>query len=72
MKTSSYNVHDYGMMEWGDMDKQLLVEIEQLRGKMVEKAMKKKTFVHREVLQLSQLLDELIVREQVLRARALK
>ncbi|MCM3627382.1 aspartyl-phosphate phosphatase Spo0E family protein [Paenibacillus glycanilyticus] len=54
------------------MDKQLLIEIEQLRGKMVEKAMKKKTFVHREVLQLSQMLDELIVREQVLRARAVK
>lgn len=54
------------------MDKQLLVEIEQLRGKMVEKAMIKKTFVHREVIQLSQLLDELIVREQMLRAHSHK
>ncbi|WP_336786829.1 aspartyl-phosphate phosphatase Spo0E family protein [Paenibacillus sp. MMO-177] len=54
------------------MDKLLLVEIEQLRGKMVEKAMKKKTLVHREVLELSQMLDELIVRQQMLRAHSHK
>ncbi len=72
MAGSSYNVHDYGMMEWRIVDKLLLVEIEQLRGKMVEKAMKKKTLVHREVLELSQMLDELIVRQQMLRAHSHK
>ncbi|MFX3633549.1 MAG: aspartyl-phosphate phosphatase Spo0E family protein [Candidatus Pristimantibacillus sp.] len=46
------------------MDKQLLLEVEQLRDKMVETALVKQTFLNCEVLQLSQSLDELIVRVQ--------
>ena len=46
------------------MDKQLVLEMEQLRDKMVETALVKQTFLNREVLQLSQTLDELIVRAQ--------
>ncbi|SFE92452.1 Spo0E like sporulation regulatory protein [Paenibacillus algorifonticola] len=46
------------------MDKQLLLEMEKLRDKMVETALIKQTFLNREVLRLSQSLDVLIVRAQ--------
>lgn len=52
------------------MDKQLLLEMEQIRDKMVETALVKQTFLNREVLRLSQSLDELIVRAQEQRAMA--
>ncbi|WP_042162633.1 MULTISPECIES: aspartyl-phosphate phosphatase Spo0E family protein [Paenibacillus] len=47
------------------MDKQLLFEMEKLRGKMVETALLKQNLLNREVLLLSQSLDKLIVRAQV-------
>ncbi|MFF2482096.1 aspartyl-phosphate phosphatase Spo0E family protein [Paenibacillus sp. NPDC058071] len=48
----------------GTMDKQLRLEMEQLRDKMVESFLVQKTFQNGEVLQLSQSLDVLIVRVQ--------
>ncbi|MEK3881517.1 aspartyl-phosphate phosphatase Spo0E family protein [Paenibacillus sp. PL2-23] len=46
------------------MDKQLLMELEQLRNEMVETAITQKNLLHRDVLVLSQSLDEIIVRVQ--------
>ncbi|EXX88283.1 phosphatase [Paenibacillus darwinianus] len=46
------------------MDKQLLVQVERLRGKMVAAAIENNT-LHQEVLHLSQSLDELILQVQV-------
>ncbi|HUC90811.1 MAG TPA: aspartyl-phosphate phosphatase Spo0E family protein [Paenibacillus sp.] len=46
------------------MDKQLLVQVERLRGKMIAAATKN-NILHQEVLHLSQSLDELILRVQV-------
>lgn len=46
------------------MDKHLMLEMENLRVQMVETALVKEDFLHREVLQLSQTLDVLIVRVQ--------
>ncbi|MDQ0058257.1 hypothetical protein J2T15_001035 [Paenibacillus harenae] len=47
-----------------DMNRQLLLQMEQLRGKMVETALLRQSFLHREVITLSQRLDEIIVRLQ--------
>lgn len=47
------------------MDKQLLVQLEQLRNAMVEAAISEhNNLLHRDVLTLSQSLDEIIVRVQ--------
>lgn len=51
------------------MDKQLLLEVEQLRCKMVEAMIVKQNFLNCEVLELSQSLDELIVRVYRTRSR---
>ncbi|QAY66220.1 Spo0E family sporulation regulatory protein-aspartic acid phosphatase [Paenibacillus protaetiae] len=47
-----------------EMDKHLLLEMENLRVQMVETALVKEDFLNREVLLLSQSLDLLIVRAQ--------
>lgn len=47
------------------MDKQLLVQVERLRGKMVAAAAVKQNMLHHDVLILSQSLDELILRVQM-------
>ncbi|REK77314.1 aspartyl-phosphate phosphatase Spo0E family protein [Paenibacillus paeoniae] len=46
------------------MDKQLLLQLEQLRNEMVETAISEKNLLHRDVLVLSQSLDEIIVQVQ--------
>ncbi|MBD2869591.1 aspartyl-phosphate phosphatase Spo0E family protein [Paenibacillus arenilitoris] len=46
------------------MDKQLLVQMELLRDKMVETAMLKQNLLHRDVITLSQSLDKIIVQVQ--------
>lgn len=47
------------------MDKQLLAQLEQLRNAMVETAISEQNnLLHRDVLTLSQSLDEIIVRVQ--------
>jgi hypothetical protein len=46
------------------MDKQLLMQLEQLRNAMVETAISEQNLLHRDVLVLSQTLDEIIVRVQ--------
>lgn len=46
------------------MDKQLLMQLEQLRNEMVETAISEQDLLHRDVLVLSQSLDEIIVRVQ--------
>ncbi|MCA0754481.1 aspartyl-phosphate phosphatase Spo0E family protein [Paenibacillus sp. N4] len=46
------------------MDKQLLIQMEQLRSKMVEMAALKQNLLHRDVILLSQSLDEIIVQVQ--------
>lgn len=47
------------------MDKQLLAQLEQLRNEMVETAISEhNNLLHRDVLTLSQMLDEIIVRVQ--------
>ncbi|MCR2803078.1 aspartyl-phosphate phosphatase Spo0E family protein [Paenibacillus soyae] len=46
------------------MDKQLLMQLEQLRNEMVETAISEQNLLHRDVLELSQSLDEIIVRVQ--------
>ncbi|MFD0958753.1 aspartyl-phosphate phosphatase Spo0E family protein [Paenibacillus chungangensis] len=46
------------------MDKQLLLQLEELRNEMVETALIEKDLLHRDVLILSQSLDELIVQIQ--------
>lgn len=46
------------------MDKHLLIQLEQMRNKMVEKAISEQNLLHRDVLLLSQSLDEIIVRVQ--------
>ena len=46
------------------MDKQLLMQLEQLRNEMVETAISEKNLLHHDVLALSQSLDEIIVRVQ--------
>lgn len=51
-----------------DEEMQLLLQMEQLRSKMVETALMRQSFLHREVITLSQTLDEIIVRLQKERA----
>lgn len=46
------------------MDKQLLMQLERLRNEMVETAISEQSLLHRDVLMLSQSLDEIIVRVQ--------
>ncbi|CAM3966055.1 aspartyl-phosphate phosphatase Spo0E family protein [Paenibacillus alkaliterrae] len=46
------------------MDKQLLIRMEQLRNKMEETALLKQNLLHRDVILLSQSLDEIIVQVQ--------
>ncbi|RIX53425.1 aspartyl-phosphate phosphatase Spo0E family protein [Paenibacillus nanensis] len=47
------------------MDKQLLAQLEELRSEMVETAISEhNNLLHRDVLTLSQMLDEMIVRVQ--------
>ncbi|MFD0586838.1 aspartyl-phosphate phosphatase Spo0E family protein [Paenibacillus sp. GCM10027627] len=46
------------------MDKHLLLKLEQLRNEMVETALTEQNLLHRDVLILSQSLDEIIVRVQ--------
>ncbi|AJY77227.1 aspartyl-phosphate phosphatase Spo0E family protein [Paenibacillus beijingensis] len=46
------------------MDKKLHLQIERLRGQMVNEAMLHNTMLHQKVLHLSQRLDMLIVRVQ--------
>lgn len=46
------------------MDEQLLMQMERLRDKMVEKAITEKNLLHRDVLVLSQSLDQIIVKVQ--------
>ena len=46
------------------MDKQLLMQMEHLRSKMVETAEVQQNLQHRDVIMLSQSLDELIVKVQ--------
>lgn len=46
------------------MDNQLLVQVERLRGQMVATAARRESMLHREVIQISQRLDELIYRVQ--------
>ncbi|WP_084134581.1 aspartyl-phosphate phosphatase Spo0E family protein [Paenibacillus harenae] len=46
------------------MDKQLLVQMEHLRDKMVETAILKQSLLHRDVISLSQSLDKIIVQVQ--------
>lgn len=46
------------------MDKQLLAEVETLRGKMVAAAVRQQNILHRDVLLLSQSLDQLILKVQ--------
>lgn len=43
------------------MDKQLLLQLEKLRNEMVETALIEQNLLHRDVLVLSQSLDEIIV-----------
>jgi len=47
------------------MDKQLLLQMEQLRSKMVETAHLKQNLLHRDVLIISESLDEIIIKVQV-------
>lgn len=46
------------------MDKRLLLQMEQLRNKMVETALSRQSLLDRDVLILSQSLDEIIVQVQ--------
>ncbi|XEC92812.1 aspartyl-phosphate phosphatase Spo0E family protein [Paenibacillus tarimensis] len=46
------------------MDKQCMKQLETLRGLMVDTANRKKTLLHTDVLTLSQLLDQMIVKVQ--------
>jgi Spo0E like sporulation regulatory protein. len=46
------------------MDNHLHVQMEAIRGQMIATALRKQTFLHREVLVLSQMLDALIVQVQ--------
>ncbi|MFB9325297.1 Spo0E family sporulation regulatory protein-aspartic acid phosphatase [Paenibacillus aurantiacus] len=46
--------------------------LERMRGELVEAAARKKTFLHRDVLLLSQSLDLLIVKAQAEKIRRLK
>lgn len=46
------------------MDKQLLMQMEQLRDKMIETALLKQNLLHRDVITLSQTLDEIIMQVQ--------
>ncbi|WP_236343564.1 aspartyl-phosphate phosphatase Spo0E family protein [Paenibacillus plantiphilus] len=45
--------------------------LERLRGQLVAAAMRKQTFMHREVLLLSQTLDQLIVKAQTDKRKSL-
>lgn len=46
------------------MDKQLHLQMEQLRNKMVETALLKQNLLHRDVITLSQSLDKIIIQVQ--------
>ncbi|WP_090976832.1 aspartyl-phosphate phosphatase Spo0E family protein [Paenibacillus sp. CF384] len=46
------------------MDNHSYQRLERLRGQLVAAAMRKETFLHRDVIQLSQTLDQLIVKVQ--------
>jgi hypothetical protein len=46
------------------MDKHLLAQMERLRGMMVATAIRKQNILHRDVLLLSQMLDQLIMKAQ--------
>ncbi|WP_274651715.1 aspartyl-phosphate phosphatase Spo0E family protein [Paenibacillus humicola] len=46
------------------MDNLTSCRLESLRGQLVSTAMRENTFLHRDVLQLSQSLDQLIVKVQ--------
>jgi Spo0E like sporulation regulatory protein. len=46
------------------MDKQLLAQLEQLRSAMMETAASRQNLLHRDVISISQSLDEIIVRVQ--------
>ncbi|GKU79616.1 aspartyl-phosphate phosphatase Spo0E family protein [Paenibacillus sp. L3-i20] len=46
------------------MDKHLLLQLERLRNEMVKTAITEQNLLHRDVLVLSQTLDEIIVRVQ--------
>lgn len=46
--------------------------LERLRGQLVAAAMRKQTFMHRDVLLLSQTLDQLIVKAQTDKRKPIK
>jgi hypothetical protein len=46
--------------------------LESLRGQLIKTAMRKQTFLHREVLLLSQSLDKLIVKAQAEKIKSLE
>ncbi|SFS82537.1 aspartyl-phosphate phosphatase Spo0E family protein [Paenibacillus sp. BC26] len=52
------------------MDNQSYVRLERLRGQLVAAAMRKETFLHRDVIQLSQTLDQLIVKVQAEKSKS--
>jgi hypothetical protein len=51
------------------MDNQTYHRMERLRGQLVAAAMRKQTFLHTEVLLLSEKLDQLIVKVQTEKAK---
>jgi hypothetical protein len=56
-----YNVRDYRYGVEREMNNSLYVSLEELRGRMVNTALLRKTLQDRDVLRLSQQLDTLIV-----------
>ncbi|BBH21062.1 hypothetical protein Back11_24070 [Paenibacillus baekrokdamisoli] len=53
------------------MDNQTYHRMERLRGQLVAAAMRKQTFLHTEVLLLSQTLDQIIVKVQTEKCKAI-